>query len=475
MTGFWDEQLKYHQALIIDAKTEQTINYAELNQAVDAFIQQLPDSKALYAIEAANSLPVLIAYLALIRANQCLMLLDANTPDSQQQALLETYQVDYLIKIDSESDLSNCLSINQTRYYSQKPIHPDIVLLLSTSGSTASPKLVKLSQKNLQANCLSILDYLPIQATDTVVTSLPMHYSFGLSVINTHLQQGASLVLNDYNLMQKDFWQLVKTYQPAGFYGVPFSFQLIYQLGLKRLALHAYRYFAQAGGKMAVELTKSIDAWCKSQGKSLYLMYGQTEATARIAYLAPEKLPLKADRIGGAIPGGQLKLIDENGQAISQIHTSGQLCYQGENVSLGLATDRYCLSQIEPVDWLKTGDLAEVDADGDYKIVGRLKRFIKVTGKRVNLDEAEQIFIKILKKQKLEAPACVIGEDDQIMFVYAGSLSDDLTQTLAKELADTLQTNLKYIQLVAHISLPYLGNGKLDYKGLKNQIWASLN
>ncbi|WAJ71042.1 AMP-binding protein [Catenovulum adriaticum] len=486
MTYFWQDNLAKHAGFIYDATSTQTVSYSQLNQCVEVFCQSLPEKKSLIALEASNCLASLIAYLALLRTNHCILLLEPELAGVQKQTLLANYQVDF--KVELPSDLAAPINLTAVRQHIQLVADPanlqqisgltylnsaiaqDIVLLLSTSGSTGSSKLVKLSAKNLQANSTAILGYLPISSTDTVVTSLPMHYSFGLSVIHTHLQVGANIVLSDYSLMQKQFWQLFKQFEPNGFYGVPFSYQLMTQLGLARLALKSCQYFAQAGGKMSDSLTQALFDFCQKTHKSLYIMYGQTEATARIAYLKPAKLPQKIGYIGQAIPGGKLKLIDENGQPVTQTNQTGELYYQGDNVCLGMAHNRQDLTHVNQQEWLATGDLACFDKDGDFKIVGRLKRFIKVTGKRINLDEVEAIVQNSNKTKLSQMQTCVVGEDDQLIVVSNFTLTEPEYSRLVNDLAEKIAIHPKYIRQVHVNHLPCLSNGKLDYRQLLKQV-----
>lgn len=489
MVEFWSAALAKHSGMIFDAKSEQQISYAELNQSIESFTCCLPKQKSLIALPASNSIAVLIAYLGLLRAKQCILLIDPELDKQQKQQLFIDYQVDYNLVLPDDLTQPIQLADVQQFFYleaifanydisdvvnSDKQIADEIALLLSTSGSTGSPKLVKLSAQNLQQNCLSILAYLPIKSSDTVVTSLPIHYSYGLSVIHTHLQAGANIVLNDYSLMQKQFWQLFKQFEPNGFYGVPFSYQLMTQLGLARLALKSCQYFAQAGGKMSDSLTQALFDFCQKTHKSLYIMYGQTEATARITYLKPAKLPQKIGYIGQAIPGGKLKLVDENGQQVTQTNQTGELYYQGDNVCLGMAHNRQDLTHASQQEWLATGDLACFDEDGDFKIVGRLKRFIKVTGKRINLDEVEAIVQNSYKPELSQLQTCVVGEDDQLTLVSNFTLTEPEYSRLVNGLAEKIAIHPKYIRQVQVNHLPCLSNGKLDYRQLLKQVQSDV-
>ena len=281
---FWSANLATHTNSIIDADNKLEITYSELNQRIDALIERLPATRQLVALVAHNNLNFLISYLALLRAKHVVLLIEKNTDQAnntvqnRHQKILNQYQVNYLIE-QQEITLLN-----------EKPValHASLALLLSTSGSTGSAKLVKLSYHNLTVNTQSICQYLPIKSTDCVVTTLPLHYSFGLSILHTHLAVGAKIVLTQASPIDKSLWQIYKDHQPSSFYGVPFSFELLTKLQLKRLPLASVQYMAQAGGQLSEATCQSVNNWCQENNKALFLMYGQTEACARIAYLPPK-------------------------------------------------------------------------------------------------------------------------------------------------------------------------------------------
>ncbi len=442
---FWQANLKQHSGFIYDARTESRYSYVDLNEKIEAYISELPKQKQLVAVKANNQFTVLACYLALLRAGHVVLFIDADMAEDKTTYLLKHYKVNYLFD-ESAFTLLARQNLN---------LHANLALLLSTSGSTGTAKLVRLSLDNISANAQSICEYLPIKNTDTVVTSLPCHYSFGLSVINTHLSQGASIVLNDYNPMQKEFWQLIKQFKPNGFYGVPFSYELLQRLRLARLPLNSIQYFAQAGGRVAEPLLNELSAWTQEHNKAFFVMYGQTEATARITYLQANKLTNKIGFIGKAIPGGQCWLIDESGNKINEAGKEGELCYKGANVGGGIASNSEDLALFDLSDELKTGDLAFFDSDGDFKIVGRLKRFVKLLGKRINLDEVQAWLEPMLE-------CVVVGNDESIRIYFCDDSIDE--KGIKAKLASYLQLHSRYIGCQFIDEIPRLTNGKVDYK-----------
>ena len=348
------------------------------------------------------------------------------------------------------------------------PTDARLSLLLSTSGSTGAGKCVALSQRNLRANCDAILKYLPIVAEDITLATLPLSYSYGLSVLHTHLKAGATICFTRHSVFDKAFWEVIKNRPVTSLAGVPSFYEMLLRLRFTRMTLPALRYFTQAGGKLAEAHVTSLAEYAKQTDKAFFVMYGQTEATARMAYLAPHKVLQKPGAMGQAIAGGEFKLTGENPP-----DGEGELCYRGDNVMLGYVEKAADLAAFTPPEWLATGDLAVCDADGDYTITGRTKRMIKIAGERVNLDVVEQAFLSILAGQNLTLAACVIGEDDKLIAVYSGELSGEQNAQLTDQLVKTLAIPKRNIRLLANVTIALLDNGKIDYATLaKQQIGA---
>ena len=266
------------------------------------------------------------------------------------------------------------------------------MLLMSTSGTTGSPKFVRQSYLNVNSNTKKIINYLNIKTKDITITSLPISYVYGLSVINTHLQVGATIVLTNYSMVEKKFWELIKNYNVNNFSGVPYNYSIIEKISKKGLP-NSLKYTTQAGGKMnQVLLKKIIDIYKKNKIK-LIQMYGAAEATSRMSYLKWKFVEKKIGSIGKPIPGGSFHLINNRGKKISK---KGELVYQGKNVSMGYAEKLKDLSLPDSnKGTLNTGDIAYVDSDGFYYIEGRKNRYVKIYGIRVNLSELETILSRI--------------------------------------------------------------------------------
>lgn len=346
------------------------------------------------------------------------------------------------------------------------PTDPQVNLLLSTSGSTGAGKCVALSRANLDANCASIVSYLPIQQEDITLATLPLSYSYGLSVLHSHLQVGAGICFTRYSVFDKAFWQLINSRPITSLAGVPSFYEMLIRLRFTHMELPSLRYFTQAGGKLAIRHISALAEFASQTGKAFYVMYGQTEATARMAYLAPDKVWAKPHAIGQAIPGGEFKLVS----TAPAKEDEGELYYRGPNVMLGYVETAVDLASFTAPEWLATGDMARRDSDGDYVITGRTKRIIKIAGERVNLDVVEQIYLSILSEQELSGSACVTGSDDRLMMVYCGELDDERTQRIVAALVAQLALPRRNITVTTVSEMPLLNNGKIDY----NRLNASL-
>jgi long-chain acyl-CoA synthetase len=451
------EQFGDATALILN--DGQRISYQTLAQLADHFAQNFVRFDVwphqICALQCRNNLTSVVAYLSCLRHQRPLLLLDPALPAAQLEELTKRLEIAALINEQGEMT-----RISSSAFRARA----DLALLLSTSGSTGSPKSVMLSQVNLQANALSISQYLPMLDTDTAITSLPLHYSYGLSVLNSHLLLGAKIVLTDYSVMNKEFWQLVNQQQVTSLAGVPFSYQLLKTLRFERLPLPALRYLTQAGGKLTPELSGYLQQLSQQRPIPVYLMYGQTEATARIAYLAPEHLPNHADCIGNAIPGGELLLRDpQDRSVIEKALTAGELCYSGANVMLGYATNSSELRSTQQLEELATGDLAERLPNGLYRIVGRLNRLLKIQGKRWALDHVETTL------NSLGVKAICTGRDDLLVVALIDqNAASEAPAKASSYLQQQLQLHPSLFKVVLLRDTPYTSSGKIHYQAIFN-------
>ncbi|MBQ3321667.1 MAG: AMP-binding protein [Firmicutes bacterium] len=314
------------------------------------------DCRGVTVLECSNDPESLARYLALLRKGCPVILIGKDLDEDAKKALKTTYEGDY-------------------------PCNPELGLLLSTSGSTGDRKLVRLSYTNIQANCDSIVEYLGLTKEERPITTLPMEYTYGLSVIHSHVAVGATIILTNRTLFQKEFWEMVEKYDVTSMAGVPYTYEMFERLRLREMDLPHLKTLTQAGGHLHEELQRKFGDWAAETGRRLFVMYGQTEATARMSYVPPEKCVEKIGSIGIPIPGGSFAIAED-----------GELIYFGANVSMGYALKREDMT-LGDVNGgcLKTGDMARMDEEGYFYITGRKKRFVKLQGKRFSLDQIQEI------------------------------------------------------------------------------------
>lgn len=340
----------------------------------------------------------------------------------------------------------------------EQQLHPNLKLLLSTSGTTGSPKFVKLSEHNIIANALSILDYLPIRPTDVTPLNLPLFYSYGLSVFTSNSIGGGKLVCTNSEVMQKEFWREMERFGYTSLAGVPYVYELFARLGFLKKEHPHLRYLTQAGGKLNKELLAQFAEYAREKHLEFFVMYGQTEATARMSFLPPEQLIDKLGAIGKPIKNGQFTIDPE----------SSELHYSGPNVFGGYAEGPADLQHFDSPRSLATGDLARQDQDGYYYITGRLKRIVKLFGIRINLDEIEQMLASQFPGKEL---VCVGTSDKYISICY---VTPDIQQETIKELlfkrVHILPQVIRFQQLS---SILRTSNGKIDYHAMTTLISES--
>ncbi|HEX6424483.1 MAG TPA: AMP-binding protein [Acidimicrobiales bacterium] len=418
-----------------------TLSYAQLDARVREVAGALGRERRLVMIEAANAVEPLVAYLAALRGGHPALLVPGDNP-AVAQGLSTAYDPDVVI------GRRGGWSVEERRAGSQHHLHPELALLLSTSGSTGSAKLVRLSRRNLAANAASIAEYLGIDERDRAVTSLPMQYCYGLSVINSHLATGAGLVLTDLSVVDSCFWDLVGSTGVTDIAGVPHTFDLLDRVGFAGMSLPDLRFVTQAGGRLDPDTVRRYAALGERDGWRFYVMYGQTEATARMAYLPAELASSRPQAIGVPIPGGSFAIHDPGANGV------GELVYRGANVMLGYAERPGDLALGRTVTTLHTGDLARRAADGLYEVVGRRSRFVKLYGLRIDLDQVERLLAG-----RGTTALCTGGDGGLVLAVARGTDVAGVRQLVGT----TLRLPLAAVRVAELDELPRLGNGKPDY------------
>lgn len=460
---FWQLPGAASDTVLVSAQGR-AISRTALSQAADAAASRLRPGHA-FALTCAPTLATVATWLGALRCGAVPLLLDAELPEPAAAALCARYRLGLHVDGRDSGDAADGLGRWTGSAADGPATHADLALLMSTSGSTASPKLVRLSRRAVAANATSIVQYLDLQADDVAITTLPLHYSYGLSVLNSHLAAGARVVLSSASVTQAPFWAQVREQGVTHLAGVPTLWRMLRRLRFERMALPSLRTLTQAGGRLEPDEVLWLQAAAQAHGRRAFVMYGQTEATARIAYLPPERgwLPAKAGAIGVAIPGGRLQVLAGDGRPVGAPGVEGELVYTGPNVMMGYAEQPADLLRGHELTELRTGDLGRIDADGCAWVTGRLKRFIKMAGHRVNLDEIEAA----LRDAGLDAGVC--GQDDCLRVGLAGATAGQAA-AVAAELARRHRWLPAWVQVQAVAELPRASNGKLQYALLQARL-----
>lgn len=428
------------------------VSYRALAEQVTATAERLGTARRLVLLAGANRADALVVHLAALAAGHPVLLVPGDSAGTVD-ALTAAYDPDVIARPDGHGTWA----LDERRRESAHTLHPDLALLLSTSGSTGSPKLVRLSAENLQANAESIATYLGIRDSDRAATTLPMHYCYGLSVLHSHLLRGAGLILTERSVADADFWAEFRTARGTSLAGVPYTFDLLDRVGFERMRLPHLRYVTQAGGRLAPERVARYAESGRRAGWELFVMYGQTEATARMAYLPPALAAERPQAVGVPIPGGSFRLRPVDG--VDEPDT-GELVYSGPNVMLGYAESPADLALGRTVEELHTGDIARRAPDGLYEIVGRRSRFAKIVGLRIDPQRVEAI----LEGHGIRA-LCT-GDDDALAVVAV--LADGVDVGRVRRLvADGCGLPPRAVHARTVPELPRLATGKPDYEAVR--------
>lgn len=470
----WHEAADPAGPALVDAAGGAVWNHGELRAAVRAVANRMDrPQKSLVFCLCRNDPATVIGYLAAMEAGHAVMLLDSAVRAEVLADLLSRYKPE--IVLTSAAPVAASAATLDEAYRpvdlawdgeareridsAGGPVHPDLGILLPTSGTTGSPKFVRLATQAVSSNAASIANALAIHASDRAVSSLPLHYSYGLSVVNSHLASGASIVLTDRGPLDRAFWDLVRDLRCTSFAGVPYSYQLLERIGFDRFELPNLETLTQAGGKLDDGRVARFQGLMAARGGRFFVMYGQTEATARIAVLPSDALPQKLGSAGMVIPGGRLE-IEVDGVPAERPGVAGEIVYSGPNVMMGYATGRPDLSRGDELGGrLHTGDLGYLDADGYLYISGRTKRISKVSGYRVDLDEVEA-------RLAPNGPTAVVGTDEVIV-AFCEYGDEGSLQRLRMDLARELSLHYQAIQFRRVEELPRTPSGKVDYPALE--------
>lgn len=466
MNNIWELE-KYGDNLALLDDYGLQITYGQLNAKATSLAEVIGKRCTVFSL-CRNEIGSVLGYVSFINNGIVPVLLNAHLDEELLNCLLAVYEPSYLwVPSDQVKQFEGMIavysayqySLLKTDYEKEYPLFEDLGLLLTTSGSTGSPKFVRQSYTNVLDNAKSIVQYLKLDSSERPITTLPMNYTYGLSIINSHLLVGATILVTKKALMQKEFWQFFSEAKATSFGGVPYTYEMLDKLHFYRMKLPSLRTMTQAGGKILPELHEKFAKYAEESGINFIVMYGQCEATARMGYLPSEKAVEKKGYMGIPIPGGKFILVDTDGQEITVPHITGELVYEGKNVTLGYAE---CGDDLVKGDErhgrLETGDMAQFDEDGYYCIVGRKKRFLKIYGNRVNLDEVDQLI-----KEQFGIEAASAGVDDH-MYIFI--TADRAVEPVRDFIIEKTRLNRVAFKIIVIDEIPKNDSGKTLYEEL---------
>lgn len=441
------------------------LTYGQIITLAEA-IEQMVTQRSLFFILTKNDVGGIAWVMATILSGNVPLILSAHTEATLLSNLNDTYQPQYICApIDTAYDgeeVGNFCGYRVTATGAPRArMSNELSHLLPTSGSTGSPKLVRHKYDNIEAAGLNISTFFELTEKDRPLMVLPLHYTMGLSMVFSHLRVGAMILITDKSMTDPAFWKFMKEEKATSFTGVPFSYEVLDKMRFTRMKLPHLTLLTQGGGKMPLDLNLKFAEYCQENGKRWIATYGQSEGTARMAWLPPEYALSKIGSIGIAVPNAQLNLRDHNGNFITTPSGTGEMCYAGKNVTMGYALTREDLALgDERNGFLPTGDIAYRDPDGFYYIKGRMGRFLKIYGNRIGLDECEQIV-----KGAVNGECACVGTDERLV-VY---ITDESHAENAKiSLTEALRLPANTIDIRILNTLPKNEAGKILYSKLKN-------
>ena len=455
---------------VFDGNTGEWYTRDRLAGSVADFADRLQfPRKALGFLFSQNDAPSLIAYLASVEAGHAVATLSPDLDDELKARLISRFRPDYLVAPRPHEAVAGYreapspfpgLVLLRSESPNLYPIHPDLTLLLSTSGSTGSPKLVRLTWHNISFNARQVIQVMSLTDRDRTMITAPIFNGLALSAIHTMMLCGGSMALTRARVVSREFWDTVRDSQCNSIGGTPFFYGTLDRLDLNGLQVPQLINFLQAAGFFPAHLARKFHEIAQSRGGALRLMYGQSEAATRMAHVGPELLPDNSRSIGVAVPGGRIWIQNEGREC--EPMEEGEIYYHGANVMMGYALEREDLAKGDQLGGtLATGDIGYRDARGLFYITGRKARFAKVFGWRVGLDEVEELLSPV-------ATVAAISEADRVV-IYAEQPGDALTQAL-DVLAFRLRLHRAGFEIRAIDEIPRLANHKVNYRALTQAV-----
>ena len=439
---------------------------SELMAEKDELKNVLEERSVVFAL-CNNTVGALAAYLDTVMLDSVPVMLSSKTDRELLESLYRTYEPAYVwLPAEDEIPFEGTETVYERLGYrllrtgfERYEIHPELQLLMTTSGSTGSPKLVRYKRGNLDANAKNVAKAFGWTSHERPLCDLAMNYTMGLNVVNTHIYAGATVYLTNENIMSAPYWDFIKKNQLTNITGVPFGYELMLKLRFTRMDLPYLTTLSQGGGKLNDKTFRTLAEFADQSGKRFVATFGTTETAARMTFLDPALALTKTGSIGRAIPEGKLMLTDDDGNEITSANTEGELVYSGPNVTMGYAV---CKEELANGDEFcgtyHTGDIAVRDEDGCYYIVGRKSRFLKMLGYRVSLDQTERL---IKDNYNIEV-ACTGSDDKLIAYITRADKKDEVLDFISEKTG--FYKSLFEVRVIDEI--PKNETGKIMYKNL---------
>ena len=406
-----------------------------------------------------NTKEAIILYFQIIKSGNVPILLSPDLDENFITSLNIKYKPQYILSNREMNFLKDefkfLTQLDQFKLYETKvnfvyPIHKDLCLLMTTSGSTGSPKLVKISYKNIFENTKSICKFLKINKNHITITTLQPYYTYGLSIINTHIYKKAKIIINKKSFFEKEFWNNCKKNKVNSFGAVSFMYEILKKIKFENMILPHLKYITHAGGKLPNSIHNYINNVSTNKNYKFITMYGQTEATSRISYLPWKFSKKKISSIGIPIPGVNLFIKDNKDK--------GEICFSGKNIMMGYANNYEDLSKNERFKKYCTGDIGKKDKDGFFYVIGRKDRFVKIFGHRINLDEVDSQIIN-------EGLKAISVKKNENIIIYCEK--DDDILKIKNFITKKLNLNISFFKIKKINKIPITKSGKISYSKLK--------
>jgi acyl-CoA synthetase (AMP-forming)/AMP-acid ligase II len=455
-------------ACLIDVVSGHTLRGNELAGRIERQAEQLAAlPEGVLLSRTAADLDGVLHYLAALRTGRAIGLIDPTAGQAALEALVARFHPAAVLAAPERTPPTGYTARDGhwvRRSAEGTAPHPDLAVLLATSGSTGSPKFVRLSRRAVLSNARAIADALGIAPTDVAVTSLPLHYSYGLSVLNSHLLRGATVVIENSGLLGEGLWDAVAEHGVTSLAGVPHHYETLHRRGFDPAHHPSLHTMTQAGGKLRTELITHFDTAMRQAGGRMFVMYGQTEAAPRMSIVPAERLAEKLGSAGPALPGGRFCIRREDGEETTHPKIVGEVVYRGPNVMMGYAETGAELARDDDMGGaLDTGDLGYLDEDGYLYLTGRLKRIGTVFGNRISLDDLEHAVRA--HHSGIEVVAAVPAGDKVVLF--AEGVDAETCAAVSHALADRLHLHTSGFDVRGIDTVPLLRSGKIDYRTLE--------